>query len=52
MTMGQSWILHQIRMILPSAPQAAVQWQQGWWASDGKGDKEGNGDGNRGGKQQ
>jgi hypothetical protein len=39
-------------MILPSSPLKATQWQQGWWASEGQGNKEGDGNVNKGGKQQ
>ncbi len=32
-------------------PPDVAQWQQGWWVSEGRGNKEGNYNNNKGGKQ-
>ncbi len=36
----------------PLPPQAAAQWQQGWWESEGRSNEEGNDNGNKGDEQQ
>ena len=47
---GQSWIAHLIRMVPPFPPSNSAMKQQGWQASEGKGNKEGNGNGKEGGE--
>jgi hypothetical protein len=47
---GQSLIAHRIGMVLPSPLLVEAKWQQGWHAIEGKGNKEGNCKGDKGGK--